>query len=165
MGYASEGWPDLDSFSEPPRSLFVITRLHSIFCDLVFRSKPTSDCSEFVTCVKSKMFSNLNTSTWMKGMQGACKGYALKGPSIWSVYGRSNKGSSQTDNCFQLRKQNTTATSHESCKGKCDFDSHPGVCLGEPSRPPRLSNKPQQLGGLNVPSESSDGDETHAQCW
>jgi hypothetical protein len=42
------------------------------------------------------------------------------------------------------------------------LDEHPGVCLGESSRPPRLSSEPQQLGDLNVLSESSHGDETHA---
>jgi hypothetical protein len=43
------------------------------------------------------------------------------------------------------------------------LDGHPGVYLGESSRPPRLSNEPQQLGGLNVLNKSSHGDEAHAQ--
>jgi hypothetical protein len=43
------------------------------------------------------------------------------------------------------------------------LDGHPDVCLGESSRPPRLSSEPQQLGGLNVLNGSFHGDETHAQ--
>jgi hypothetical protein len=43
------------------------------------------------------------------------------------------------------------------------LDVHHGVCLGESSRPPRLSSEPQQLGDVNVLNESSDGDETLAQ--
>lgn len=39
------------------------------------------------------------------------------------------------------------------------LDEYPGVCLGESSRPPRLSREPQQLGVLNQLNETSDGGE------
>lgn len=43
------------------------------------------------------------------------------------------------------------------------LDGHPGVRLGESSRPPRLSSEPQQLGGPDLPNESFNEYGSHTQ--